>query len=154
MEHRSDRIIIRDILVRCIVGLNPDERVKKQDVLISLVLEVDLKAAGKSDELGDTVDYKEIKKRVIALTESSSFLLVERLAHEIAALPLADPRITAGSSDPGQTRSPALRQKRRGRDCPPTRRLSRARVLMKVRMREIFIAAGSNLSRRLTFPAA
>ena len=94
MEHRSDRIIIRDILVRCIVGLNPDERVKKQDVLITVALEVDLKAAGRSDDLEDTVDYKGIKTRIIAYTEGSSFLLIERLAHEVAALALADPRIT------------------------------------------------------------
>ena len=37
-----DRIEIHDLLLRCIVGINPEERVKKQDVIINLTLYADL----------------------------------------------------------------------------------------------------------------
>ena len=92
-EKRPDRIHIRDILVRCIIGLNPEEREKKQDVIISLTLEGDLRKAGESDDLDNTIDYKTIKNRVISFTEANSFLLIERLAHEIAFLCLQHPRV-------------------------------------------------------------
>ncbi len=91
----ADRIRIREILVRCIIGLNPDERVKKQDVLISLTLEGDLKEAGESDSIEKTIDYKTLKNRVITFTEESSFLLIERLAHEIGFICLQHPRVEA-----------------------------------------------------------
>ncbi len=79
-----DRIHIRDLRARCIVGINPDERVNKQDVVVNITLYADLRKAGQSDDIADTVDYKAVKKKVLALIESSTFLLVERLADAIA----------------------------------------------------------------------
>ncbi len=91
----ADRIHIREILVRCLIGLNPDERIKKQDVLISLTLEGDLLEAGETDDINKTIDYKSLKNRVISFTEESSFLLIERLAHEIGFICLQHPRVEA-----------------------------------------------------------
>ena len=90
-----DRIRIKDLLLRCIVGINPDERANKQDVVIDLTLFSDLSNACRSDDIDDTVNYKTIKNRVIELVESSSFFLVEKLAEEIAQACLASPRVQA-----------------------------------------------------------
>lgn len=90
-----DRIRIKDLLLRCIVGINPDERANKQDVVIDLTLFADLANACRSDDIDDTVNYKTIKNRVIELVESSSFFLVEKLAEEIAQACLASPRVQA-----------------------------------------------------------
>ena len=79
-----DQIRITDLLLRCIVGINPEERENKQDVVINLVLFADLSAAGRSDNIDDTVNYRTIKNQVVALVESSSYFLVEKLAEEIA----------------------------------------------------------------------
>jgi FolB domain-containing protein len=87
-----DRIHIRDLDLRCIVGLNDWEREKKQDVTINLTLHADLGAAGTSDDIGDTVDYKRLKDRIVALVEGSDFRLIERLAEAIAEIALEDPR--------------------------------------------------------------
>ncbi len=84
-----DKIYIRDLMVRCIVGVNDDERTNRQDVLFNIVLSVDLARAGASDDFGDTVDYRAIKKEVMAMAEESSFFLVEALAEKTAALCLA-----------------------------------------------------------------
>jgi dihydroneopterin aldolase/D-erythro-7,8-dihydroneopterin triphosphate epimerase len=84
-----DRIYIRDLAARCIVGINPDERVNKQDVVINLTLHADLRKAGRTDDIADTVDYKAVKQKVLALVEGSSFMLVERLAEAIAETCLA-----------------------------------------------------------------
>lgn len=83
-----DRIFIRDLQARCIIGINPDERREKQDVIVNITLHADLSAAGKSDDIQDTADYKNIKKEVLALVESSEFLLIERLAEQIANIAL------------------------------------------------------------------
>ncbi|HEU0188984.1 MAG TPA: dihydroneopterin aldolase [Gallionella sp.] len=81
-----DRIRICDLLVRCILGINDNERREKQDVVINLTLYTDLHKAGKSDRIEDTVDYRALKKRVLAMVESSQYLLLEALAEAVAEL--------------------------------------------------------------------
>ncbi|MCC6797447.1 MAG: dihydroneopterin aldolase [Candidatus Hydrogenedentes bacterium] len=93
MAERLDRIYIRDLATRCIVGINPDERVNKQEVIINIVLETDLSKAGASDNIDDTVDYKRIKQSVLELVEKSEFLLIERLSDAIAQICLREPRV-------------------------------------------------------------
>jgi D-erythro-7,8-dihydroneopterin triphosphate epimerase len=88
-----DRIHILDLKLRCIVGVFAEERREKQDVILNLTLYADLRKAGRSDELADTVDYKTIKKKVIALVEASSYQLVERLAERVAEVCLEDRRV-------------------------------------------------------------
>lgn len=88
-----DRIHIRDLELRCIVGVYPEERCEKQDVIINVTLYCDLRAACRSDHLEDTIDYKSLKKRIVAEVEESSHFLVERLAQHVADVCLEDSRI-------------------------------------------------------------
>ncbi len=89
-----DRILISDILVRCIIGVREEERREPQDVLISIALSADLRRAGESDNFDDTIDYSDLKKRVVAVAQESRFFLVEALAERIAAICLEDERVT------------------------------------------------------------
>jgi D-erythro-7,8-dihydroneopterin triphosphate epimerase len=84
-----DRIHIRDLKLRCIIGTDADERRGKQDVEIHVTLHADLAAAGQSDDLADTVDYRSVKKDIVSMVEKSSYLLIERLAERIAEICLA-----------------------------------------------------------------
>ena len=52
-----DRIDITGLLVTTVVGALPHEREMAQPLRIDLSLVVDLRDAGRSDELGDTVHY-------------------------------------------------------------------------------------------------
>ena len=88
-----DRIHIADLLVRCIVGTNPDERAKPQDVVINITLHADLRAACRSDRIEDTVDYSALKQRIVEMVEASRFFLVEALAEAISDVCLSDPRV-------------------------------------------------------------
>jgi len=81
-----DRIVISDLSVRCIIGINEDERREKQDVLVNIALSADLGKAGRSDRFEDTVDYRAIKKEIVRMIENSSYHLVEALAEAIADL--------------------------------------------------------------------
>ncbi|MEM7335983.1 MAG: dihydroneopterin aldolase [Chloroflexota bacterium] len=85
-----DKIIVRDLLLRGIIGINPDERVKKQDILINLVIDADIRQAAQSDNIEDAVDYKSITKKIIQHVEASSDFLVEKLVTDIARLVIKD----------------------------------------------------------------
>ena len=86
MNTAMDRILIKDLMLRCILGLSDEERREKQDVLINLILWTDLRPAAASDSIDDAVDYSALKKRIITLVEGSQYHLAETLADRIARL--------------------------------------------------------------------
>jgi D-erythro-7,8-dihydroneopterin triphosphate epimerase len=90
-----DSIHIRDLRARCILGIFPEEREKTQEIILNITLFADLRAACQSDDIRDTVDYKKIKKAVLAMVEASSFYLVEGLAEAVAQLCLTTPEVKA-----------------------------------------------------------
>ena len=81
-----DKIYIREITAACIIGVDPRERSRKQQVVFNVTLECDLSKAGKSDSIQDTVDYKVIKDRIVHHVENSHHLLLERLADQTAQI--------------------------------------------------------------------
>src|ERR1039457_3762732 len=93
VERVRSQIFIRDLLARCIIGINPEERREKQDVVINVVLTADLGVAAASDHFGDTVDYRALKKRAFQMVESSEFYLLETLTDRLADLCLEDLRV-------------------------------------------------------------
>jgi dihydroneopterin aldolase/2-amino-4-hydroxy-6-hydroxymethyldihydropteridine diphosphokinase len=134
----ADQIQIKDLLLRTIIGINQEERRARQDVLINIVLYVDTRAAGASDAIDDAVNYRTITKRVIKLVEESRFYLVERLAAEIAAICLEDPRVESASvrvEKPG-----ALRFAR-----SVGVEIHRTRADLESRRHRVFISLGSNI---------
>src|ERR1700760_3539387 len=86
----SDTIFLRGLTVECIIGFIDWERRVKQTVVIDLELPVDCASASLRDEVEDTLDYKQVAKRVIAFIEASEFKLVETLAHRLALLILEE----------------------------------------------------------------
>lgn len=81
-----DRITIRDLLIRGIVGIYPDERVNKQNILLNVTLWADTRPAAASEDIADTVNYATIAYALIDYVEQSEPLLVEKLAAELVKL--------------------------------------------------------------------
>lgn len=81
-----DKIIVKDLLVRTILGIKPDERKNQQDVLINLVLYADTRKAASSDDIADALNYRSITKRVLRHVEASADYLVEKLIEDVARL--------------------------------------------------------------------
>lgn len=103
----SDRIFIRDLLVRGIVGVNPEERHSPQDILLNLELWMDTRAAAGTDDIAYAVNYRSVCKRVIEHVEGGSPMLVERLASDIARLLLTEfavERVRVRVEKPGAVR--------------------------------------------------
>lgn len=86
----TDRILIRDLLVRGIIGLNDWEREKPQDIVINIEAWVDARRAGESDDMSDSLNYRSLAKDVIAYAETSAPMLVETLAHGIGRIAIRD----------------------------------------------------------------
>ena len=86
----EDRIFIRDLLVRGILGINDWEREQPQDILLNLTLFTDLRRAGFSDDIADTVNYRTVTKGILAMVEESTRYTVEALAADIADLCLRE----------------------------------------------------------------
>ena len=90
-----DRIIIKDLLLRGIVGINEDERTNRQDILINVAMWADTAPAADSDDIVDAVNYRTVTKAIISHVEGGQPMLVERLVQEIADICLdADERVT------------------------------------------------------------
>ncbi len=92
----TDEIRIDDLLLRTIIGINGEERRDRQDVLVSIVLSVDTRRAGETDDIADApVNYRTLTKRVIKRVEEGEFFLIERLAAVIADLCLEEPGVAS-----------------------------------------------------------
>ena len=88
-----DRIIITDLRTRCIIGVNDEERLEKQDVEINLSIYGDFRMPGHTDRFTDAVDYRALKKQILVLIENSSYFLLEALTEAIANVCLTAPGV-------------------------------------------------------------
>jgi dihydroneopterin aldolase/2-amino-4-hydroxy-6-hydroxymethyldihydropteridine diphosphokinase len=90
-----DRIEVRGLVVTTVVGVLPHERTLAQPVRIDLDLHVDLRDAGRTDDLSDTADYGDVAERVASVVRESKDALLERLADRIAEMVVAIDRVEA-----------------------------------------------------------
>lgn len=84
-----DKIFINAITVSTIIGTLPHERTAPQEITLDVILECDMKKAGKTDNLFDAVDYSAVEKTVHEAVSNSSFYLLEALADKVAESCLA-----------------------------------------------------------------
>lgn len=90
-----DLIEIRGILAKGRHGADPGERDREQAFEIDVVLELDLAAAERSDDLERTVNYAGVHACIVRIVADRSYALLERLAGEIIGELFCDPRICA-----------------------------------------------------------
>lgn len=89
----SDRIELRGLKVRGYHGVFEHERIDGQDFLIDVSLDVDVSAAARSDQLGDTVDYGALANAIADIVGGEPVNLIETLADRIATACLSDARV-------------------------------------------------------------
>lgn len=69
-------------------GVLPAEQQIGQRFLVDLTLKTDLRPAGRSDDLNQTVNYAEVYNLVRAVVEQERYALIEALAERIADIVL------------------------------------------------------------------
>ena len=87
---KGDRIFLHGLTSECIIGFIDWERRVRQTVVLDIEMPVDCRRASRSDEVADTLDYKQVAKRVLAFIAASEYKLVETLAHRVALLILEE----------------------------------------------------------------
>jgi dihydroneopterin aldolase len=88
-----DRILISGLRELGIHGVLPEEQQRPQPFQVDLELAVDMRTAGETDVLDDTVDYSAVCESVTRVVSSESYALLERLAERIAEVCCADARV-------------------------------------------------------------
>ncbi|HEY9174563.1 MAG TPA: dihydroneopterin aldolase, partial [Verrucomicrobiae bacterium] len=72
------------------VGVPDAERAQTQRLLLTVDMEVDFTAAATTDDLAQTIDYDAVARRLRRFGDGRSWRLIEKLAHDIADLVLAE----------------------------------------------------------------
>ncbi len=85
-----DEVFLEAVRFYAYHGVNPEERVQGQRFVVDIRLATDLRAAGVTDDLTQTVNYSAVYKRVKAIVEGPPRDLLEALAEDIASALLAD----------------------------------------------------------------
>jgi FolB domain-containing protein len=90
MELKMDKVIIKNLVARGIIGLNDWEREKPQEILINIEIDTDTQRAGETDDIQYSVNYRTIAKKAMKHAETAKRLTVEALVEDIAKLCLED----------------------------------------------------------------
>lgn len=91
----TDRITLHGVSARGFHGVLASEKAKGQHFSADVVLEVDLRPAGETDDLTRTVNYAEVAADVVAVLAGESVDLVETVAARIADAALRHPVVEA-----------------------------------------------------------
>ena len=80
----TDEILLEGMQFYAYHGVNPEERILGQRFTVDVSLAVDLRRAGESDDLSDTVSYSEVYRMVRRIVEGEPRNLIEAVAEAIA----------------------------------------------------------------------
>ena len=85
-----DKIILKNLLARGIIGVNDWERNRPQNILINITMFTDTRPAALTDNLDDCINYSTMSKKVLAHAETVNRLTVEALANDLARVCLEE----------------------------------------------------------------
>lgn len=80
-----DQIMLEGMQFYGYHGVNPEERVLGQRFLIDVALFVNLRGAGSSDDLSQSISYSEVYRQVKEIAEGEPRNLIEAVAEDIAS---------------------------------------------------------------------
>lgn len=90
-------INIRNLRLRTYIGFNPEERVKKQDVVLNIQISYRPNPSVLEDEVEGALNYKTITKAIIQQVEDGRFLLLEKLVADVLTTCSAHPDVMHAS---------------------------------------------------------
>jgi FolB domain-containing protein len=102
-----DKVVIKNILARGIIGIRDWERDHPQDILINIDIYTEEREQNAPDNIARCIDYSKVTKKVILHAQTAERFTVEALAEDIAQICLEDPRVlktTVRVEKPGAVR--------------------------------------------------
>lgn len=89
------RILVRDLVLKCLIGIHAHELLAPQRVRINVDMAVLEQAGPLSDDIANVVSYEDVIEGIKRMLSQGHINLVETLAEKIAALCLADARVSS-----------------------------------------------------------
>ncbi|KAI9365181.1 Dihydropteroate synthase-like protein [Pilaira anomala] len=86
LENQYDKILVKNLVLKNVAGVEAWQRLKSQPVVISVELMTDISAAGDTDHVTNTIHYGHVTKAITKLAESTTFNSLEALAHAVVRL--------------------------------------------------------------------
>ena len=80
----SDAILLEGVRLNTLIGVYPEERLRRREVVADIEIAADLRPAGISDDLGQALDYAAIVADLRKVAEEGKFFLLEALAEKCA----------------------------------------------------------------------
>lgn len=85
-EKQYDKILVKNLVLKNVAGVEAWQRLKSQPVVISVALYTDISAAGDTDHVTNTIHYGHVTKAITKLGETCTFQSLEGLAHAVVKL--------------------------------------------------------------------
>ena len=85
-----DIIYLRDLRIDTVIGIYDWERRMKQTIVLDIEMATDIRQAANTDNIEDTLNYKDVAKRIMTFVCESEFELVEALAEKITEIILTE----------------------------------------------------------------
>lgn len=93
MNFNLATIRIKNLRLRTYIGINDDEIINKQDVVVNVKIDYDATRATDSDNMDDALNYKVITKSIIKLVEDNRFYLLEKLTADVLSIAAEHPSV-------------------------------------------------------------
>jgi D-erythro-7,8-dihydroneopterin triphosphate epimerase len=87
-------INITNLRLRTLIGFNPEEQEKPQDIIINAEIHYPLNSLCLEDSVDDALNYKHIAKKIIKYVEQGKFLLLEKLVADVLGICSEHPWVT------------------------------------------------------------
>ena len=87
------KILIKDLVLKMLVGIHKFEKKKKQRVRFNLVINIDQNLTPNDKDLKSIVNYEQVIKTITKITSRKHYLLLETLAEKIFFKLFENPRI-------------------------------------------------------------
>ena len=88
-----DKVFIKNLRVHTIIGVDDEERLTPQNILVNVTIFIDTRAAATSDNIQDCVDYSNVAEEICSKAVSVKRLTVEALAEDLARIILSKSKV-------------------------------------------------------------
>ena len=86
IKSNMDTVFIQGLKIDTVIGIYDWERKIRQEIVLDIEMSADISTAASTDHIDQTLNYKDICKRLKSFVEESEFQLVETLAEEICQI--------------------------------------------------------------------
>jgi dihydroneopterin aldolase len=89
-HRRMDEVLLERMLFYGYHGVNREEQILGQRFIVDLSVSADLREAGRTDDIDQTISYSALFRRIRPIVEEERFQLLEALAEAISSAVLDD----------------------------------------------------------------